>query len=104
MRAAASVSPFAAKTSQEQKEQWIWWQCQKDATVPVVENPAAMEERPAVNRLPERETQQRELPEAANRPSTNPPVMMQPHHRQYDAIMKRMKAAQGRVGTFTDCK
>ena len=46
MRAAGS--PFQAKSSQEQKEQWIWWQ-------------------------------------------------------QYDAIMQRMKVAQGRTGAFTSC-
>ena len=57
MRAAGS--PFQAKSSQEQKEQWIWWQCQRD-TVP-------------------------------------------PEEEQYDAIMQRMKVAQGRTGAFTSC-
>lgn len=104
MRTASSVSPFAAKTSQEQKEQWIWWQCQKDATVPVVENPTTLQEKPSVNRLPERETQESKAPDATVQPSGSAPVMMKPHHHQYDAIMKRMKAAQGRVGAFTDCK
>lgn len=104
MRAASSVSPFAAKTSQEQKEQWIWWQCQKDATVPVVENSMDIQERSSVNRLPEREMQESKVPDATDQPSDSVPVMMQPHHHQYDAIMKRMKAAQGRVGAFTDCK
>lgn len=32
MRAAGS--PFQAKSSQEQKEQWIWWQCQRDTVPP----------------------------------------------------------------------
>ena len=27
----ATGSPFQAKSSQEQKEQWIWWQCQHPA-------------------------------------------------------------------------
>lgn len=58
MRAAGS--PFQAKSSQEQKEQWIWWQCQRD---------------------------------------TVPPT----RHQQYDAIMQRMKVAQGRTGAFTSC-
>ena len=64
MRAAGS--PFQAKSSQEQKEQWIWWQCQRD-TVPMS-------------------------------------VPVQPtRHQQYDAIMQRMKVAQGRTGAFTSC-
>ena len=55
MRAAGS--PFQAKSSQEQKEQWIWW-----------------------------------------------PIPVQPtRHQQYDAIMQRMKVAQGRTGAFTSC-
>ena len=43
MRAAGS--PFQAKSSQEQKEQWIWWQCQRDTVPPE-------EEAPPVNVLP----------------------------------------------------
>lgn len=82
MRAAGS--PFQAKSSQEQKEQWIWWQCQRNTVPPE-------EEAPPVNTLPERET-----------PSM--PVPVQPtRHQQYDAIMQRMKVAQGRTGTFTSC-
>ena len=46
MRAAGS--PFQAKSSQEQKEQWIWWQCQRDTVPPE-------EEAPPVNALPERD-------------------------------------------------
>ena len=46
MRAAGS--PFQAKSSQEQKEQWIWWQCQRDTVPPE-------EEAPPVNVLPERD-------------------------------------------------
>ena len=37
MRAAGS--PFQAKSSQEQKEQWIWWQCQRDTVPPEEEAP-----------------------------------------------------------------
>ena len=65
MRAAGS--PFQAKSSQEQKEQWIWWQCQRDTVPPMS-------------------------------------VPVQPtRHQQYDAIMQRMKVAQGRTGAFTSC-
>ena len=74
MRAAGS--PFQAKSSQEQKEQWIWWQCQRDTVPPE-------EEAPPVNALP---------------------IPVQPtRHQQYDAIMQRMKVAQGRTGAFTSC-
>ena len=76
MRAAGS--PFQAKSSQEQKEQWIWWQCQRDTGAPV-------------NALPERD-------------APPMPVPVQPtRHQQYDAIMQRMKVAQGRTGAFTSC-
>ena len=70
MRAAGS--PFQAKSSQEQKEQWIWWQCQRDTVPPEEEAPM--------------------------------PIPVQPtRHQQYDAIMQRMKVAQGRTGAFTSC-
>ncbi len=82
MRAAGS--PFQAKSSQEQKEQWIWWQCQRDTVPPE-------EEAPPVNALPERD-------------APPVPVPVQPtRHQQYDAIMQRMKVAQGRTGAFTSC-
>ena len=71
MRAAGS--PFQAKSSQEQKEQWIWWQCQRDTVPPEGEAPPV-------------------------------PIPVQPtRHQQYDAIMQRMKVAQGRTGAFTSC-
>ena len=79
-------SPFQAKSSQEQKEQWIWWQCQRDAVSPV-DNP------PPVNALPEREAP----------PMPTPPPVQPTRHQQYDAIMQRMKVAQGRTGAFTSC-
>ena len=82
MRAAGS--PFQAKSSQEQKKQWIWWQCQRDTVPPE-------EKAPPVNALPERDAQPM-------------PVPVQPtRHQQYDAIMQRMKVAQGRTGAFTSC-
>lgn len=82
MRAAGS--PFQAKSSQEQKEQWIWWQCQRDTVPPE-------EEAPPMNVLPERD-------------APPMPVPVQPtRHQQYDAIMQRMKVAQGRTGAFTSC-
>lgn len=80
----AAGSPFQAKSSQEQKEQWIWWQCQRDTVPPE-------EKAPPVNALPERE-------------APPMPVPVQPtRHQQYDAIMQRMKVAQGRTGAFTSC-
>lgn len=88
MREAECTSPFQAKSSQAQKEQWIWWQCQRDAATPV-------EQPMRVNALPERE-------EPTQMMQSTIPV--QPtRHQQYDAIMQRMKAAQGRTGAFTAC-
>lgn len=92
MREAANVSPFAAKTSQEQKEQWIWWQCQSDAVTPITQ------ERAPVNALPPRAQETPVVP--ATPPS--PPVQATRHH-QYDAIMRRMMVAQGKAGAFTSC-
>ena len=40
----ATGSPFQAKSSQEQKEQWIWWQCQRDTAAG---GRSAASERPA---------------------------------------------------------
>lgn len=82
-------SPFQAKSSQEQKEQWIWWQCQRDAVAPV-------DDAPPVNALPEREEP---MP-----PMTSTLPVQPTRHQQYDAIMQRMKAAQGRTGAFTSCE
>lgn len=49
------------------------------------------EEAPPVNALPERD-------------APPMPVPVQPtRHQQYDAIMQRMKVAQGRTGAFTSC-
>lgn len=82
MREVGSGSPFQAKNSQAQKEQWIWWQCQRDAVTPV--------DAPPVNALPEREMQPM--------PSVQPT-----RHQQYDAILRRMRVAQGKTGAFTAC-
>ena len=49
------------------------------------------EEAPPVNALPERD-------------APPMPVPVQPtRHQLYDAIMQRMKVAQGRTGAFTSC-
>ena len=88
MREVGSGSPFQAKNSQAQKEQWIWWQCQRDAVTPV--------DAPPVNALPERE-----MPPMQ---PTQPVLPAQPtRHQQYDAILRRMRVAQGKTGAFTAC-
>lgn len=91
MRDAGSTSPFRAKNNQAQKEQWIWWQCQPDAATPV--------EAPPVNALPERERS----PMQPMQPMQPVPPVQPTRHQQYDAMMRRMKAAQGKTGAFTAC-
>lgn len=92
MKDPAAVSPFALKSSQEQKEQWIWWQCQRDALLPVeekaVESPVPPLKMPA-----EPEQEKTGFPIAPMRAPT--------YHSQYDAVIRRMKAATRQTGDYT---
>jgi len=86
MKDPAAVSPFAAKSSQEQKEQWIWWQCQRDALLPVEER---MEQPPEAPLKPAEE----EMPFQPVRPKI--------YHSQYDAVIRRMRTAQKQASHYT---
>ena len=93
MKAPAAVSPFAAKSSQEQKEQWIWWQCQQPAGIPVetreIDRPAPVPELqlPRQKKPPE--------PQPQRRPT---------RHSQYDAVVKRMQNATRKTKAYTSVK
>lgn len=89
MKDPAITSPFAAKTSQEQLEQWNWWHSQQDATTPVPET----EETSLAAQLRDPEPPLH---------SIEPPA--RPHHRQYDAVMKRMTQARKQTGAFTEIR
>lgn len=80
MKEAFTSSPFAALSPQEQKEQWIWWQCQH----PTEQHALQMEQ-------PADETPQ---------PVNPPPPVPAPHHGQYIAVLQRMQAAGQRTGDY----
>lgn len=76
-------SPFAAKTRQEQLEQWICWQ---------QEQRMQQDARTLAQELPSREEAQ-----SGYRP-------VQPHiprHSQYDAVMNKMRQARRQAGQDT---
>ena len=94
MKAPAAVSPFTARSSQEQKEQWIWWQCQQPAASPVE---AEAIDQPSVPAL--------QLPGQQEKPREAPPPQRQPtRHSQYDAVVRRMQKATRQARSFTSVK
>ena len=81
MKTSETCSPFAALTSQEQKERWICWQCDQELR----QHAGAQAPKP----LPELR-----LPKPPA-PRETPPRPRQPiHHGQYDAVLRRMKDAR----------
>lgn len=91
MKDPAAISPFALKSSQEQKEQWIWWQCQRDALLPVKENTEEADVPPL------------HLPHVSQDETPQQPIPMRAatHHSQYDAVIRRLKAATKQTGDYT---
>lgn len=98
MKTPAAFSPFAAKTSQEQKEQWIWWQCQQDAAIPVDLTDKTDARSVPELKLPKAEETERkeEKPTAAQLPTRQPT-----RHGQYDAVLRRMRDATRQASTYT---
>ena len=91
MKSPAAVSPFTARSSQEQKEQWIWWQCQQTAVMPV-ESQSIPDGDVSVPEL--------ELPQQKGRTAEEP--QRQPtRHSQYDAVVRRMQKATRQVKRYT---
>lgn len=86
MKQPARVSPFAARTSQEQKEQWIVWQSQQDATRPVTQP-----FEPSNFLL--------DIDRPVNAGASQPI-----HHSQYDAVIRRITTAQRRTAAFVDAR
>lgn len=91
MKAPAAVSPFTARSSQEQKEQWIWWQCQQPAGVPVESKTIDHQKESAVPEL--------ELPKQEKAESK--PQRQSPRHSQYDAVVRRMQNATRQAKAYT---
>lgn len=100
MKEPASASPFAALSSQEQKEKWICWQCQHAAEYIPTDEPTKESVRSVS--LPELHLPQSPAKEMTDRRS-NPTVVRQNsliHHGQYDAVIRRMKTAQRQAGAY----
>ena len=76
-------SPFAAKTRQEQLEQWICWQ---------QEQRMQQDARPLAQELP---------PKEAETASPAQPAPVRPRHSQYDAVMEKMRRARLQAGQDT---
>ena len=97
MKAPAAVSPFTARSSQEQKEQWIWWQCQQTATTPVEEQTIAGNRPGSVPEL-----QLPQMPE--EKPTESLPQRQPIRHSQYDAVIRRMQNATRQAKAYTSVK
>lgn len=82
------TSPFAAKTRQEQLEQWICWQQEQRAR----KTGGTLAEELPVREEPE----QPQEPETAVQPNLPP---MRIGHRQYDAVMNKMRHARQLAGS-----
>ena len=82
MREPTKTSPFAALSPQEQKEQWIGWQCQ---------HPAG-----------QRETDLTAAPTLPKEIRTDPPQQPAPapRHDQYNAVLRRMREAGKHAGDY----
>lgn len=93
MKTPAAVSPFAAKSSQEQKEQWIWWQCQQDATYP--------EEKAEISDQRSASVPGLKLPQVQEEKQTMRQAVQTVRHSQYDAVVRRMRNATSQVGSYT---
>lgn len=94
-RDAAAVSPFAALNPQEQKEQWIWWQCQQGATYPPEENDITPLLQPSEAENPQKPT---EVQSGRAFDRAKPTVS----RYQYNAVVNRMQQARRRAGAYTD--
>lgn len=86
----SAVSPFAALTSQQQKEQWICWQSQKQ-TVETIESA-----KPTDVDVWSESVSDDVKPTASPQPT-------QTHHSQYNAVLARMQQAQKRTNAYVDC-
>ena len=108
MREPANLSPFAALSPREQKEQWIWWQCQK-AEAEQEAMPSKPEPEEAAGALPEfqlprqPEAEAKARPAEQERPQRQRPVYTVPtvRHGQYDSVIRRMKDAGRMAGNYT---
>ena len=95
MKESAKVSPFAALSPREQKEQWIWWQCRHPEGETVMEEPLdAPAPKPEARPMPEPAEVQREL-----QPVPAPVI----RHGQYDSVIRRINQARRQTGDYIPC-
>lgn len=97
MKEASSQSPFAALNAKEQKEQWIWWQCQHPVNEAVKTDiePTSLPEL----RLPG-EPEKTGEQEAVRPSAPQAPMAARIHHGQYDAVVRRMNSARRQATTY----
>lgn len=96
MKDTAATSPFAALSSQEQKEKWICWQCQHAAEYIPVE----AEEKPTPDQKRSVPLPELRLPQEPDRTQTVSLPKPTVRHSQYDAVIKRMKNAQRQATAY----
>lgn len=107
MKEPANLSPFAALSPREQKEQWIWWQCQKAEPELEVHPPKAEPAAPTAAlpelRLPQKppEDEPHETTQAAPRAPMAYSMVPTIRHGQYDAVIRRMKDAGRMASNYT---
>lgn len=79
---ATSTSPFAALNSKEQMERWACWHSQKITLEPTAQKPESVlnAAKPTVSRN-----------------------VYQPHHSQYDAVVRRMQKATRQAVHYSNC-
>lgn len=95
MKKPAATSPFAAMNHQEQRHQWTVWHAQQDATRP------AVPEKDGLQQLPDREEKPQPAPQPEEKaPAAPPPAQQQPHHGQYDAVIRRLRNAGRQTQQF----
>lgn len=86
-----AISPFAAMTRQQQKEQWICWQSQKQSKVTDIKQEPTDADLGSESVL------------EASKPTESRASEFKIHHGQYDAILARMKQAQKQARSYIDC-
>lgn len=97
-----SVSPFAALTCQEKHLKWLEYQ---NMGLPYTKAAVDREPVAAMPKEPEKPVESKAASAAPPPPSPTrpaPPVPdMRPRHRQYDAVIARMKQAELRTRNYT---
>lgn len=90
-----AVSPFTALNPQEQKEQWIWWQCQHGATYAPFDEVQIDHDEPDPE--PEKSSKPTEVQSRRGYDEAKPTVS----RYRYNAVVARMQRAKKLAGAYT---